>query len=80
MLAPDYQDFANRERAGHRDNTVIFGIRMGITCRNRPTSRDCHAANRHESGTFCLSTGITAPPTPKFAGSAVNVNMASMIP
>jgi hypothetical protein len=36
MLTPDYQEFANRARIGHRDNTVISGIRMGRSCRNRP--------------------------------------------
>jgi len=36
MLTPDYQEFANRARIGHRDNTVIFGLRTGISCRNRP--------------------------------------------
>jgi hypothetical protein len=35
MLAPDYQEFANRARIGHRDNTVISGIRTGRSCRNR---------------------------------------------
>jgi hypothetical protein len=29
MLTPDYQEFANRARIGHRDNTVIFGLRTG---------------------------------------------------
>ena len=29
MLTPDYQEFANRGRIGHRDNTVIAGLRTG---------------------------------------------------
>jgi hypothetical protein len=29
MLTPDYQEFANRARIGHRDNTVILGLRTG---------------------------------------------------
>jgi len=29
MLTPDYQEFANPAQIGHRDNTVIFGIRTG---------------------------------------------------
>src|ERR1700704_1513335 len=35
MLTPDYQEFANRARIGHRDNTVISGIGTGRSCRNR---------------------------------------------
>jgi DNA-directed RNA polymerase subunit N (RpoN/RPB10) len=36
MLTPDYQEFANRAQIGHRDNTVISGLRTGRYCRNRP--------------------------------------------
>src|ERR1700716_1795293 len=35
MLTPDYQEFANRARIGHRDNTVISGIGTGRSGRNR---------------------------------------------
>src|SRR5882724_5009191 len=35
MLTPDYQEFANRARNGHRDNTVIFRVRTGCYERNR---------------------------------------------
>jgi len=37
MLTPDYQEFANRAPTGHRDNTVIFGLRTKRSGRNRPS-------------------------------------------
>jgi len=58
MLTPDYQEFANRARGGHRDNTVICGFRTA----NRSKSRKrCAIAtlNHHESGTF----GVKLPET-----------------
>ena len=52
MLTPDYQEFANRVRIVERDNSVIYGLRMGELAEIVQALRDCHAANRHESGTF----------------------------
>src|ERR1700730_8404046 len=36
MVTPDYQDFANRASAKHRDNTVICLRHASGRCRNRP--------------------------------------------
>lgn len=51
MLTPDYQEFANRVRIVKRDNSVIYGLRMGELAEIAKALRDCHAVNRHESGT-----------------------------
>jgi len=37
MLTPYYQEFANRAPTGNRDNSVILGVRMRISRRNRPS-------------------------------------------
>ena len=44
MLAPDYQEFANRGRAGHRDNSVISSVLTGFRVEIARALRDCHAA------------------------------------
>src|SRR6476469_5907888 len=36
MVAPDYQEFANRRTSDSRDNTVICGVRTSGRCRNQP--------------------------------------------
>jgi hypothetical protein len=43
MLTPDYQEFANRARGRHRDNTVICGFRTREAIEIARALRDCHA-------------------------------------
>jgi hypothetical protein len=61
MLTPDYQEFANRARGGHRDNTVISSFR---TRKLSKSHKSCAIAtlNQHESGTFFGEIAPKRPP------------------
>ena len=67
MLTPDYQEFANRVRIVERDNSVIYGLRMGELAEIVQALRDCHAANRHESGTSACIGAQAGRFTARFA-------------
>jgi len=53
MLSSDYQEFANLQRSGDRDNTVIWALRTRKRCEIRPGVAPLPRSHgEHETGTF----------------------------
>jgi hypothetical protein len=82
MLSPDYQEFANRGRTWHRDNTVIYNLRTRITCRKRTVVARLPRDSAIRKRNFLPKLGHTAPQSPEFADreSVVNAKIAQTIP
>jgi hypothetical protein len=82
MLSPDYQEFANRGRTWHRDNTVICNLHTWITCRKRTVVARLPRDSAIRKRNFLPKLGHTAPQSPEFADrdSVVNVKIAQVIP
>ncbi|MGY3605573.1 MULTISPECIES: hypothetical protein [unclassified Bradyrhizobium] len=82
MLSSDYQEFANRVLAGHRDNTVIYNVRTWITCRKRTVVATLPRDRAMRKRNFLPNLGHTAPQSPEFADRdfVVNAKIAQAIP
>jgi hypothetical protein len=82
MLSPDYQEFANRERAWHRDNTVIYSLRTWITCRKRTIAATLPCDRAMRKRNFLPNLGHAAPQSPEFADRdfVVNAKIERAIP
>jgi len=69
MVTPDYQEFANRATAEHRDNTVICGVRARWTCRNQPSVARLPRCQPARKRNFLPCEGWEAPWMAEIAGN-----------